>query len=139
MDWRMPGLNGLKLCRLVRLDPALKHIVFIFVSGRCGEDERLEGIHAGADDYIRKPFAVQELLKGEKSLYPRNLLGFLRDCGLSYIADLDPYRRNSKLKETVFPALDLLKGEAIQTYELDDRGNIFFIPKWCIRQIRYTI
>jgi hypothetical protein len=66
---------------------------------------------------------------GEKSLYPRNLIGFLRDCGLSYIADLDPYRRNSKLKETVFPALDLLKGEAIQTYELDDRGNIFFIPR----------
>jgi hypothetical protein len=66
---------------------------------------------------------------GEKSLYPRNLLGFLRDCGLSYIADLDPYRRNAKLKETVFPALDLLKSEAITGYELDDRGNIFFIPK----------
>ena len=66
---------------------------------------------------------------GEKSLYPRNLLGFLRDCGLGYIADLEPYRRNARLREVVFPALDLLKGQAIRSYELDDRGNIFFIPR----------
>jgi hypothetical protein len=65
---------------------------------------------------------------GEKSLYPRNLVGFLRDCGLGYIADLEPYRRNARLQESVFPALDLLKGHAIRTYELDDRGNILFFP-----------
>jgi len=65
---------------------------------------------------------------GEKSLYPRNLLGFLRDVGLGYIADLEPYRRNARLQEVVFPALDLLKGQAIRDYGLDDRGNIFFIP-----------
>src|SRR5256714_4725160 len=65
---------------------------------------------------------------GEKSLYPRNLLGFLRDCGLGYIADLDPYRRNARIKDVVSPALDLLKGQAIRSYELDDRGNIFFLP-----------
>jgi hypothetical protein len=66
---------------------------------------------------------------GEKSLYPRNLIGFLCDCGLGYIANLEPYRRNAKLKQVVFPALDLLKGQAIRSYELDDRGNIFFIPR----------
>lgn len=65
---------------------------------------------------------------GEKSLYPRDLVGFLRDCGLGYIADLQPYRRNAKVRETVFPALDLLKGQAIRGYEVDDRGNIFFFP-----------
>jgi hypothetical protein len=66
---------------------------------------------------------------GEKSLYPRNLLGFLRDVGLGYMADLEPYRRNARLQEVVFPALDLLKGQAIRSYELDDRGNIVFFPK----------
>jgi hypothetical protein len=76
-------------------------------------------------------FLYAHLLKriGLDSLYIRNLIGFLRDCGLSYIADLDSYRRHVKLTETVFPALDLLKGEAIHTYELDDQGNIFFLPK----------
>jgi hypothetical protein len=46
---------------------------------------------------------------GEKSLYPRNLVGFLRDVGLGYIADLEPYRRNARLQEVVFPALNLLR------------------------------
>jgi hypothetical protein len=65
---------------------------------------------------------------GEKSLYPRDLIGFLQDVGLDYIAELRPYRRKARLQEVVFPALDLLKGQAIRGYELDDRGNIFFIP-----------
>jgi hypothetical protein len=75
-------------------------------------------------------FLYGHLMKriGEKSLYPRNLLGFLRDVGLGYVADLEPYRRNARLKETVFPALDLLKGHGIRSYELDDRGNILFFP-----------
>ena len=66
---------------------------------------------------------------GEKSIYSRSLVGFLRDCGLGYIADLEPYRRHAKVKEVVFPALDLLKTHAIRNYELDDRGSIFFIPR----------
>ena len=76
-------------------------------------------------------FLYAHLLKrlGRDSLYIRNVVGFLRDCGLGYIADLDSYRRNVKLREVVFPALDLLKGKAIRSYELDDRGNIFFIPR----------
>ncbi len=76
-------------------------------------------------------FLYGHLMKriGEKSLYPRDLLGFLWDVGLGYIADLAPKRRTEALRETVFPALDLLKGQAIRSYELDDRGNIVFIPR----------
>jgi hypothetical protein len=76
-------------------------------------------------------FLYGHILKrvGEKSMYPRNLVGFLRDCGLGYIADLPTYRRNARVREVVFPALDLLKGEAIRSYEVDDRGNIFFISR----------
>ena len=76
-------------------------------------------------------FLYGHLLKriGEKSLYPRNFLGFLRDCGLGHIADMTPKRRNEQVKETVFPALDLIKGHAIRSYELDDRGNILFLPQ----------
>jgi hypothetical protein len=74
-------------------------------------------------------FFYGHLLKriGEKSVYVRALQGFLRDCGLAHIADLDVKRRNQGLRETVFPALDLLKGQAIHTYELDDQGNMCFI------------
>ena len=75
-------------------------------------------------------FFYGHLLKriGDKGAYTRNLLGFLRDCGLGYVADMLRKRRNEALKEVVFPALNLVVGEAIQRYELDDRGNIIFFP-----------
>jgi len=65
---------------------------------------------------------------GEKGAYTRNFLGFLRDCGLGYIASMAPKRRTEQLRETVFPALELVKGKAIRGYERDDRGNIIFFP-----------
>ena len=64
---------------------------------------------------------------GEKAIYQRRLTGFLNDIGMSQVAE--PKRITERLKRTVYPALDLLKGEALSGYELDDRGNIFFIPK----------
>ena len=76
-------------------------------------------------------FFYGHLLKriGEKGSYTRNLLGFLQDCGLGYVADHGMKRRSETLKETVFPALDALKGKAIERYELDERGNIIFSLK----------
>lgn len=61
-DVMMPNIGGLEVCQLVRLDPNLKDVPFIFLSGRREDVERLAGIDAGADDYVGKPFAVQELL-----------------------------------------------------------------------------
>lgn len=76
-------------------------------------------------------FLYGHLLKriGEKAGYTRKLLGFLHDVGLGHIAMLAPKRRTEALKETVFPALDLLVGEVLRQYTVDARGNIFFIPK----------
>jgi hypothetical protein len=76
-------------------------------------------------------FLYGHLLKriGEKSIYQRSLIGFLMDIGFGYLTSEEPMRRNERLKRTVFPALDLLRGQAIRSYELDGRSNIFFLPK----------
>jgi signal transduction histidine kinase len=61
-DVMMPGLDGLGLTRALRADPALRDVPVILLSARAGEDARIEGVGAGADDYLEKPFAARELI-----------------------------------------------------------------------------
>lgn len=61
-DVMMPALDGFGLLRGWRQDPALREIPVILLSARAGEEARTEGIAAGADDYLTKPFAARELL-----------------------------------------------------------------------------
>ncbi|MBC7636589.1 MAG: response regulator [Acetobacteraceae bacterium] len=60
-DVMMPGLDGLGLLRAPRDAPGLKDIPVILLSARAGEESRIEGLNAGADDYVTKPFSSLEL------------------------------------------------------------------------------
>jgi PAS domain S-box-containing protein len=60
-DVMMPRLDGLELLRTIRADPSLRHLPVIFVSARAGEEARVAGLEAGADDYLLKPFGAREL------------------------------------------------------------------------------
>ncbi|MGZ6125155.1 MAG: ATP-binding protein, partial [Myxococcales bacterium] len=60
-DVMMPGLDGFGLLRELRRDPALETIPVIMLSARAGEEARIEGLEAGADDYVVKPFVAREL------------------------------------------------------------------------------
>ena len=60
-DVMMPGLDGFGLLREVRGDANLRDIPLILLSARAGEEARMEGIHAGADDYLTKPFSANEM------------------------------------------------------------------------------
>ena len=62
LDVRMPGLNGLEVCRRLKADPATQAIPVIFLTGQSTGDQILEGFKAGAMDYVTKPFRVLELL-----------------------------------------------------------------------------
>ena len=61
-DVMMPGIDGFELLRVIRDDPATKSLPVILLSARAGEDARVEGIEAGATDYLVKPFSARELL-----------------------------------------------------------------------------
>ena len=60
-DWEMPELNGLDLCRRVRERQLASYVYFIMLTGRQNEDDLIEGLDAGADDFVRKPFKPDEL------------------------------------------------------------------------------
>ncbi len=61
-DVMMPGLNGFELLQVLRSDPQTKTIPVILLSARAGEEARVEGLAARADDYLIKPFGAKELL-----------------------------------------------------------------------------
>jgi PAS domain S-box-containing protein len=61
-DVMMPKLDGLGLLRELRADERLKTVPVILLSARAGEEARVEGMEAGADDYLVKPFSARELL-----------------------------------------------------------------------------
>jgi len=61
-DVMMPGLDGFELLRALRADVRTRTLPVILLSARAGEEARVEGIEAGADDYLVKPFSARELL-----------------------------------------------------------------------------
>jgi PAS domain S-box-containing protein len=69
-DVMMPRLNGLELSRRVRSDPRWAKVPLLLLSAKGGVDHRLEGLEAGADDYLAKPFSVPELLQRLRKRLP---------------------------------------------------------------------
>jgi PAS domain S-box-containing protein len=63
----MPGLDGLELLRQIRADATVREIPFILLSARADEQSRVEGLEAGADDYLIKPFSARELVARVKA------------------------------------------------------------------------
>jgi PAS domain S-box-containing protein len=61
-DVMMPGLDGFELLEALRADPRTREIPIILLSARAGEEAIVEGLAAGADDYLIKPFSAQELI-----------------------------------------------------------------------------
>jgi diguanylate cyclase (GGDEF)-like protein len=60
-DWMMPGMDGVELCRRVRAASREPYIYILLLTGRTESEDLVEGMEAGADDYLTKPFNAQEL------------------------------------------------------------------------------
>jgi DNA-binding response OmpR family regulator len=60
-DVMMPQLDRFGLLRAIREDPALRNLPFVVLSARAGEEAKVEGLEAGADDYLAKPLSAREL------------------------------------------------------------------------------
>lgn len=69
LDVQLPGHNGYDICRRLREQPATRHVPVIFVSGQGSLEDRLAGYSAGGDDFVTKPFDLEELrAKVERAL-----------------------------------------------------------------------
>jgi two-component system, OmpR family, phosphate regulon response regulator PhoB len=62
LDWMLPGMSGVSLARKWRADPRSKGMPIVLLTARGDELDKVQGLDAGADDYVTKPFSTQELL-----------------------------------------------------------------------------
>lgn len=75
LDWMMPGISGLELARRLRRDNVTKNTPIIMLTAKGEEDNKIEGLESGADDYITKPFSTKELTARVKALLRRSSSG----------------------------------------------------------------
>jgi two-component system response regulator RpaA len=62
LDVIMPGLDGYAVCREMRADPLLANVPILFLTAKSKDEDKITGLRAGADDYLTKPFNIDELL-----------------------------------------------------------------------------
>jgi two-component system phosphate regulon response regulator PhoB len=61
LDWHLPRMSGLDLCRLVRREPELAALPVLFLTGNSSSQDMVEAFASGADDFVTKPFRAPEL------------------------------------------------------------------------------
>lgn len=71
LDWMLPGLSGVEICKQVRYDNDLRNVPIIMLTARGEEADKIKGLTIGADDYMTKPFSVPELIARIRALMRR--------------------------------------------------------------------
>lgn len=71
LDVRMPRMTGYDACRAIKSDPALNAVPVIFLSAKGQESEIQDGMNAGAEEYLLKPFAPDQLTDRVRSILAR--------------------------------------------------------------------
>ena len=61
-DWTMPNMNGLEMCRKIKDDEQMRYAYFILLTAKDTQDDKIEAIEGGSDDFLTKPFNDRELL-----------------------------------------------------------------------------
>jgi CheY-like chemotaxis protein len=135
-DWRMPRLEGTELCRLVRAAEGVPYVYFVILTALDSEEHMLQGMRAGADDYLSKPFSIgalqARLVAAERvtalhrALAQRDAeraLALARRASLlrvarRFAAEVDP---DSLLRDLIVEAVALVDGEVGVVYRWDER------------------
>lgn len=71
LDWMLPGASGITLAKQLRADERTRQVPVIMLTAKGAENDKIEGLEAGADDYITKPFSPKELMARIKAVLRR--------------------------------------------------------------------
>ena len=84
LDWMLPKVSGIEICRRIRSRPETRNIPIIMLTARSEEADRIRGLETGADDYLTKPFSTNELIARVRAVLRRIRPGLADDtvaCG----------------------------------------------------------
>ncbi|MXN65977.1 phosphate regulon transcriptional regulatory protein PhoB [Stappia sp. GBMRC 2046] len=115
LDWMLPGISGIELCRRLRGRTETERLPVIMLTARGEESERIRGLATGADDYVVKPFSVPELMARVRAILrrakPEVVASVLRSGDIELDRETHRVRRNGReihLGPTEFRLLEFL-------------------------------
>ncbi len=79
LDWMMPKMSGIEVCRRLRADADTRNLPIIMLTARGEESDRIRGLDTGADDYVTKPFSMTEMLARIRAVLRRIRPGLAED------------------------------------------------------------
>lgn len=120
LDVLMPGMDGFAVCREMRADPVLAEVPIIFLTARSKDEDRIQGFLAGGDDYISKPFNLQELTLRVRAVLKRMQVSHEQKDKNS---SSKPFTKNLEISKT---SLNELK---VKGYTLNLRNYEMITPK----------
>jgi two-component system phosphate regulon response regulator PhoB len=131
LDWLLPGVSGLELCRRLRRNGPTRSLPLLMLTARGEETDRVRGLCVGADDYVVKPFSVAELMARVRSLLRRAAAERVSDVLTSdnIVLDRDAHRvkrgsREVRLGPTEYRLLEAFmecSGRVLSRGQLLDR------------------
>jgi two-component system phosphate regulon response regulator PhoB len=100
LDWMLPGVSGIELCRRLRMRDETRGLPIIMLTARGEETERVRGLSTGADDYVVKPFSVPELMARIRAMLrrtkPETIATILKSGDLELDRDTHRVRRGGR-------------------------------------------
>jgi two-component system phosphate regulon response regulator PhoB len=131
MDWMLPNVSGIELCRQLRTRMETREIPVIMLTARGEEEDRVRGLDVGADDYVTKPFSMSELVARMRAVLRRTAPALAGDVASFSDITLDRQshrvhraNREIRLGPTEFRLLDVLMqrpGRVFSREQLLDR------------------
>ncbi|AQS91428.1 MULTISPECIES: response regulator [Gluconobacter] len=125
LDWMLPGLSGLDVCRRIRANPALRDVPVLLLTARSAEQDAIRGLDTGADDYLMKPCSVDTLDARLRALLRRHQSSYDRLSFADITLDPETHRverggRMLSLGPTEYRLLDLLIRNPRKVFSRED-------------------
>jgi len=125
LDWMLPGLSGLDVCRRIRANPALRDVPVLLLTARSAEQDAIRGLDTGADDYLMKPCSIDTLDARLRALLRRHQSSYDRLSFADVTLDPETHRveragRMLALGPTEYRLLDLLIRNPRKVFSRED-------------------